>query len=184
MGYYNGKCVSITACDTLASPNMTSTKATSKDQPASLWTSPASVPSGTPANSSNFVAGPITTAPLKVSQCETSSSMGSYSNSTCVLQDAHCSLKGSDHALDGLRDVCVLWDKLCCGNSSMAPRSYWHNNLSVVTNNRCFRDYLPDCTESNPPGRKSAFEEFKNWMRDPLCYASYPRNNLDPVRLS
>jgi len=92
MGYYNGKCVSITACNTLASPSMISAKPTSKDQRASLWTSPA------PIHSRNFIAGPITTAPLEVSQRKASSSMGSYSNSTSILRDAHCSLESSDHA--------------------------------------------------------------------------------------
>lgn len=184
MGFYNGKCVSIKDCNTQASSNIISAKATLKDQPASLWTSLASIPSGAPADSSNFISGPITTAPLEVSRCKTSSSMGSYLNSTCVLQDVHCSLDGSDHALDGLRDVCVLWDRMCCGNSTMAPQSYWQNNLAVVTSNRCFLDYLPDCTESNPPGRSSALAEFKNWMRGPQCFASNPVIGEDTVRLS
>lgn len=138
-----------------------------EDAPASLSTSHAAITSGAPAGSSNLTAGPLSTAPFKTSEYNQSSSISFYSNSTCVLRDPYCSLEGSDHALDDLRDICVIWDRSCWGNSALAPQNYWHYNLSVLTSNRCFLDYSPDCTKNNAPGRSSALAEFKNWMRGP-----------------
>ena len=161
MGYYQGSCVSITDCNS----RMTSTTISAS------------------AGSSNFTTGLITTAPLEISKCSNVTSNGSDSGSTCVLQNAYCSLQGSGHALDGLRDVCVLWDKSCCGNSALAPQSYWKENLWTITSNDCYFDYSLDCTKSNPAGRMSAFEEFKNWMRGPQCLASSPLIAGDPVRI-
>ena len=77
----------------------------------------------------------------------------------------------------------MLWDKSCCGNSALAPQTYWDDNLNIVTSNACFFDYSLDCTMSNPPGRMSVFAEFKDWMRGPQCYASSPLIAEDPVRL-
>lgn len=78
----------------------------------------------------------------------------------------------------------MLWDPNdCCGNSSLAPTSYYNEHLDVVTSNGCFFDYSPECTMSNPPGRQSAFADFKQWMRSPQCFASNPSIQGDTVRL-
>ena len=183
MGYYNGHCVSITDCSTRTTSTIKSAKVTAKTQSRSLRSSLLSISPGTSAGSRNFTTGTITTAPLEISTCMNVSSNSSSSGNTCKLQDAYCSLQGSGHALDGLRDVCVLWDKSCCGNSALAPQTYWDDNLNIVISNACFVDHSLDCTMSNPPGRMSAFAEFKDWMRGPQCYASQPLIAEDPVCL-
>lgn len=182
MGYYQGHCVSVTDCHTQISLITTSSVATAETQPSGILTSFPFAFSSLPASSGIATVTPITTAPAEISTCNNLSSDPSYSGSTCALQDTYCSLQGSGHALDGLRDVCVLWDKSCCGNSALAPNNYWKDDLDLITSNACFFDSLPDCTMSNPPGRMSAFGAFKNWMRAPQCYASNPLIAGDPVR--
>ena len=116
------------------------------------------------------------------SPCTSVPTNGTRPNPTCRLQDPFCPFQGSDHVLDGLRDVCVLWDKSCCGKSALAPQYYYSNSLSVVISNNCFKDFSAECSKSNPPGRRSAFDELKNWMRGPQCFASNPQVEEYSVR--
>lgn len=157
--------------------------AASDIQPGSLSPSLSSILSGISTRSSNLTTGPITRVPPQMSNCRNVSSNNASSSNTCALRNAYCSLQGSEHALDGLRDLCILWDKSCCGNSALAPQNYWKDKLNSVTSNGCFFDQSPDCTTSNPPGRMSAFAGLKNWMRGPQCYESNPLIAGDPVGL-
>ena len=95
----------------------------------------------------------------------TQSSIGS----TCELQDEFCSFRGSDHAMDGFRDVCVLWNSSCSGNTTLAAHKFWPKTSELVYNS-CFQRPSPACTKSNPAERMSAFAEVKNWMRSRQCF--------------
>ena len=172
MGYMQGRCKSITGCNTQAA---SATGSLGASHSINILES-----SSNPGKQTN---GPITTAPLNMSTCANPSTNSSNSTDTCKLQDAYCSLQGSEHALDGLRNVCVLWDPSCCGNTESAPRSYWKDQMSVVTKNKCFVKESPDCTTSNPTGRMSALADFKDWMRGPQCYANSPLILGDSVRI-
>ena len=92
----------------------------------------------------------------------------------CLLQDAYCSLKGPGHSLDGLRDACVLWDSSCSGNRPLATSQFFGSIAGILPENQCFFDSSPDCIKRNPPGRISAFEDVKSWMRSPQCESIDP----------
>ena len=160
------------------------TKAETKTQPDGLATSGSYISTRSLNKSNSQRTGPITTAPFNISTCTPFSGNSSNLTNACRIQDAFCSFQGSEHALDGLRDVCVLWDLSCCGNSALAAKTYWKEQLHVITNNKCFVNHSPDCTKSNPSGRISAFAEFKDWMRGPQCYANSPLILGDPVCIS
>ena len=89
--------------------------------------------------------------------------------SECQLQDAYCSLQGSGHSLDGLSDVCLLWDTACSGDRSSATQQFYDTVNGVLQKNSCFYNPSIECTEKNPPGRMSAFSQAKEWMRSPQC---------------
>ena len=40
--------------------------------------------------------------------------------------------------------------------------------------NKCFFEPSTNCTQNNPPGRMSAFDEVKSWMRSPQCMSENP----------
>ena len=152
MGYYEGKCTSTTNCNTQIASTTTSLKG----------------------QKVNNATGPTTSSPPDVSICANTINNTSSAISSCLLQDKYCSLQGSSHALDGLRDVCVLWDSSCCGDTSRAAAKYWSEHLSTISSNDCFVNSSASCTALNPPGRLSAFSELKNWMRSPQCFDSNP----------
>ena len=124
--------------------------------------------------------GPITTAPHHTSGVRNSSSTSLVSNTTCDILEPYCSLRSPSHALDGLRDVCVLWDTSCHGNNASAPHNYWKEHLATITHNTCFYNYAPKCVTSNPSGRQSAFAGMKNWMRGSQCFKNNPLISEDP----
>ena len=183
MGYYQGKCVSMKDCNSKTESNSASTNGTNQISAGSSHASLSNIPSGGMSGLGNATTGPITAAPTGGSTCRNESQIGPYSNNTCVLQDQYCSLQGRGHALDGMRDVCVLWDNSCCGNNASAAENYWNEHLNAVTSNACFFSYSPECARSNPPGRMSAFAGLKDWMRGPQCFESNPVIAEDPVRL-
>lgn len=77
--------------------------------------------------------------------------------------------------LDGLRDKCILWNTSCSGNRSSASEKFFDGSFTQrLTNNTCFFDSSPDCSTRNPPGRVSAFNDVKDWMRSPQCYSENP----------
>ena len=169
-----GKCISITGCNTGMDSTSTLTEAETKTQLDGLATSGSHISTQSLNRSNSQRTGPITTAPFNISTCAPPSGNSSNVTNTCKIQDELCSFQGSEHALDGLRDVCVLWDSSCCGNSALAAKRYWNEQLHVITNNKCFVNHSPDCTKSNPSERMSAFAGFKDWMRGPQCYANSP----------
>ena len=105
----------------------------------------------------------------------TGGSNSSTGGSTCQIQDAYCTLQGSGHALDGMRDICALWDDSCSGDKTLAANTFFSSKSNVVLSNTCFQGDLPgiypavQCTASNPPGRMSAFGGLLDWMRSPQC---------------
>ena len=112
-------------------------------------------------------------------------SNSSRNSSTCLLEDAHCSLRGPGHALDGLKNQCILWDESCTGNNESAVDNFWKSRR-LLFENKCFLadvDTSPECTTSNPTGRMSAFEKAKNWMRTPECLILHYDKWGDPNRL-
>ena len=94
----------------------------------------------------------------------------SRNSSTCLLQEAYCPFRDGRHALDGLRNECVLWDNSCKGNNESAIEDFW-DARPLLFKNKCFldMDHMPNCTSSNPPGRMSALADAKKWMRTPEC---------------
>ena len=117
----------------------------------------------------------ITTGPSQKSIPDRASNYSSFGASTCLLQAPYCTLQGSSHALDGLRDVCILWDDSCSGNKTLAAERFFsYKSMDHLQSNPCFNGPTPKCTTSNPPGRISAFANAKNWMRTPQCPASGP----------
>ncbi len=94
------------------------------------------------------------------------------SDNYCSLQNPHCTLRGSNHALDGLRDVCVLWDKSCSGSRALAAQKFMPEYNQKLQENYCFANTaMPVCIASDPPGRISALSAAGNWMRSPQCSA-------------
>ena len=100
----------------------------------------------------------------------------STGGSTCQIQDAYCTLQGSGHALDGMRDICALWDDSCSGDKTLAANTFFSSKSKAVLSNTCFFGDVPyfsypgvECTASNPPGRMSVFNDLINWMRTPQC---------------
>ena len=92
------------------------------------------------------------------------------SSGTCILTNQYCALQGSEHALDGLRDVCVLWDNSCTGPKTAAEDEVIGDFLaSTLGWNECFIAPTPECTTSNPPGRMAAFSSLKDYMRGSEC---------------
>lgn len=95
----------------------------------------------------------------------------------CVLTDAYCSLRGPGHALDGLKDTCMLWNPSCSGNKTIALL-----NMSMVMQtlyeNNCFYALSEDCNTRNPPGRIPEFAKVKSWMRSPQCRSSSAEYNM------
>ena len=105
----------------------------------------------------------------------------SSAGNTCMLQDSYCSLRGLNHALDGLNDVCLLWDTSCTGiRTSAGSKWFQEKKATYLTHNKCFLDPSPDCTTSNPPGRMSVFSEAKYWMRSPQCLSLLHELFYDP----
>ena len=94
----------------------------------------------------------------------------SHNSSICLLEEAYCPFRDGRHALDGLRNECVLWDNSCKGNNESAVENFWDSRL-LLFKNKCFldMDHMPNCTSSNPPGRISALADAKKWMRTPEC---------------
>ena len=98
------------------------------------------------------------------------SNYSSLADSTCLLNKSYCTLQGSDHALDGLRDICVAWDNSCSGNPISAGYAFYSNQIDSSLPYSCFwTGPSPECTTSNPPGRMSAFAGLKSWMRGQQC---------------
>ena len=101
--------------------------------------------------------------------------------STCRLQDPYCTFQGSQHALDGLTDVCQFWDSdsSCSGSRTLAPEAFSSSpGFWSITANPCFLDPVSRCTASNPVGRMSAFSAMRDWMRSPECSSFI---HLDPT---
>ena len=126
----------------------------------------------------------ITTAPFETSMPAYRSNSSLVSSSECLLQDAHCSLQGPGHSLDGLKEECVLWDTSCSGNKTLATMQFYGSVVTAVTKNQCFQDLSPDCSKNNPPGRMSTFGELKNWMRSTECESEDPniKDLMDPEK--
>ena len=116
----------------------------------------------------------VTTAPFETSMPAYRSNSSLAPGSECLLQDAHCSLQGPGHSLDGLKDECVLWDTSCSGNRTLATMQFYDSVITTVTKNQCFQDLSPDCSKNNPLGRMSAFGQLKNWMRSSECESEDP----------
>ena len=92
----------------------------------------------------------------------------------CLLQDAYCSLQGPGHSLDGLLDECILWDSSCSGDRSLATSRFYGSVTNALMKNTCFFDSSPDCSKRNPPGRISALNSVRDWMRSPQCLSEDP----------
>lgn len=107
----------------------------------------------------------------------------SRNSSTCLLQEAYCPFRDGRHALDGLRNECVLWDDSCQGNNESAIERFW-DSRPLLLRNKCFldMDHMPNCTSSNPPGRMSALADAKKWMRTPECLKLHYERWGDPNR--
>ena len=202
MGYYPGRCTTDSSCLSRSALGLTTTKASSsiglsqtsvstthrsesRSSIGSVSTAASAASAATAGLLSAEIAGSIanksaTVAPSNTSACSPMSMTNPGQNASCQLADAYCSLRGPGHALDGLRDECVLWDPNCCGDKKAAARNFWEEGIAQVTSNSCFRSASPICTERNPPGRISAFTNLKNWMRTPQCYAANPLIAEDP----
>lgn len=126
----------------------------------------------------------ITAAPFETSMSAYRSNSSLAPGSECLIQDAHCSLQGPGHSLDGLKDECVLWDTSCSGNKTLATIQFYGSVVSAVTKNKCFQDLSPDCSKNNPLGRMSAFSQLKNWMRSTECESEDPKiiHLIDPEK--
>ena len=116
----------------------------------------------------------ITPAPFQTTTPEHKPNPTSIHGSECLLQEAHCSLRGPGHSLDDLKDGCVLWDTSCSGNRSLATKHFYGSIMHGLKKNKCFYDSSPDCTKNNPLGRMSAFDKAKEWMRSSQCDAESP----------
>lgn len=99
------------------------------------------------------------------------SSKTNHRTATCPLEEAYCSLSGYTHALDRLRNVCMLWDSNCTGDRKAAMRAM-PVKMNGLYRNQCFKELVNDCTERNPPGRVSELAKLKSWMRSPQCHSS------------
>ena len=134
-----------------------------------------SISSPTVASDETFYsAQTITAAPSKTAMAGLTLNSSLPKGDECLLQDAYCSLRGSGHSLDGLKDECVLWDASCSGNRSLATSQFYGSIMNILTQNACFYDSSPDCSKSNPPGRVSEFDDVKSWMRSPPCMSEDP----------
>ena len=199
MGYLPGKCTTDTSCLSQSALGLTlagasrTVKASSTSKEKSSETVSSSTFDSAEAKAaavdagllSAEIAGSIahksaTAAPSNISACAPTSKPSPGHNISCQLTDAYCSLRGPDHALDGLRDECILWDAHCCGNEKWAASKFYEENIATVASNACFRSPTPNCTALNPPGRMSAFAGLKKWMRTPQCFAANPLIAEDP----
>ena len=116
----------------------------------------------------------ITPAPFQTTTPEHRPNSTSIHGSECLLQEAHCSLRGPGHSLDDLTGGCVLWDTSCSGNRSLATKHFYGSIMPDLKKNKCFYDSSPDCTKNNPLGRMSAFDKAKEWMRSSQCDSESP----------
>ena len=116
----------------------------------------------------------ITPAPFQITTPEHRPNSTPIHGSGCLLQEAHCSLRGPGHSLDDLTDGCVLWDTTCSGNRSLATKHFYGSIMNGLKKNKCFYDSSPDCTKNNPIGRMSAFDKAKEWMRSSQCASESP----------
>lgn len=145
--------------------------------PAGVKSSPHATSTGTtntlhtPSNSSHAVFS-ITAAPSHESKQGRYSNATSTGESTCVLSEPYCSFRGPEHALDGLRESCMLWDPECPGNKSMAMENMPFEVMNQLYNNPCFSNSTAECSARNPPGRMSEFDKVRSWMRSPQCRSS------------
>ena len=105
----------------------------------------------------------------------------SHNSSTCLLEEAYCPFREGHHALDGLRNECVLWDNSCKGNNESAVENFW-DSRPLLFKNKCFldMDHMHNCTTSKPPGRMSALADAKKWMRSPECLKLHYERWGDP----
>lgn len=76
--------------------------------------------------------------------------------------------------MDGLSDVCILWDTACSGDRSSATKQFYGTVAGALEQNSCFYSPSIECTKNNPLGRMSAFGEVKKWMRSPQCDQENP----------
>ena len=175
LGFPENKCVSIPNCNPQATSSRllsSTTEAPSMDRESSNVGS-ASFPTAT-GDGTLDPAHAITAAPSRTPIAGLMSNSSLAQSDGCLLQDAYCSLRGPSHSLDGLRDECVLWDTSCSGDRSLATSLFYGGVTSVLMQNKCFFDPSPDCSKSNPPGRVSAFDDVKSWMRSPQCLSEDP----------
>ena len=123
----------------------------------------------------------LTTGPSSYTMQYSAGHNSSRNSSTCLLQEAYCPFRDGRHALDGLRNECVLWDNSCKGNNKSAVERFW-DSRPLLFQNKCFldMDHLPNCTSSNPPGRMSALADAKKWMRTPECLKLHYERWGDP----
>ena len=175
LGFPENKCISIPNCNAQATSTtlFSSTSAASSLVRGDGGFGNSSSTINTSDKTSKLVHS-ITVAPLQTSTVKFMSNSSMTQGDECLLQDAYCSLRGPGHSLDGLKDECLLWDSACSGDKSFATSHFYGSIASILMNNTCFLDPSPECSKSNPPGRISAFDEVKDWMRSPQCLSENP----------
>ena len=125
-------------------------------------------------NENLSLAHTITSAPSKTPMASLLLNTSITQSDECLLQNPYCSLRGAGHSMDGLTDECILWDSSCSGNRVSATSHFYGSMTDTLMGNPCFFDPSPDCSTNNPPGRISAFDEVKDWMRSPQCMSEDP----------
>lgn len=95
----------------------------------------------------------------------------------CSITDKYCLYNGTDRNPDGLSDQCLLWDKTCSGNQTLAIDRFFGQTQQFLYENVCFIDdgdgsVEANCTRQNTPARYSEFARIKSWMRSSQCIAS------------
>ena len=164
MGYIEGKCTTIANCKTGATSMDSDTL--DATQSHSMITTARESALLRPSSCYNIALS--STAQLAQSHGQDNGTIG---GNTCLIQDPYCSLTGNDHAYDGLKDQCVLWDNSCTGDKTLAAARFFSSSSLAIPlfANPCFKDLSPECTSSNPPGRISVFSQAKDWARSPSC---------------
>ena len=176
LGYYEGNCWSPSPCDsgTAVPTQSTAAFSTSPSSAATSWTPPIRLCSSGQTVSQHF-GSTLMTSGINSSIERITASDDGKSNWTCNLGDAYCSIRGPGHALDGLNDVCLLWDDACCGNGTAAFDDLWSNDLvNQLLQNKCFVNPSTNCTNNNPVGRMDEFKKLKQWLRSPECFGMFP----------
>ena len=128
-----------------------------------------------------------------------STEMRNYQNikaGFCAMDDDFCSFDGLSPSMNvsstaEFEDVCLLWDKSCTGNRTLAIKNFFRPakttlasqfglnttayNFDVLLNS-CFRGTgltdPSDCAKYNPPSRLEEWDKIRSWMRSDQCVST------------